>query len=234
MINKFIYPPILVGLITGLIISIISIFILYPIIHEAELIESALNTQIDHHIDTSEHLNAHSHEDAKNDDTLNYFQNRNFITVFVNICVTAGYAFIIIGLTNLLKININFKNSILIGLVGFLCFYLLPSIALIPQLPGTEYSLTLEYRQIIWLSIVSLSLIGFVITYIIPKIFFKFFGILLVVLPLTSILILNDQIPMEVNNDLHYKFIYYTFLSNLIMWFIMAVTINYVLNRKSS
>ena len=81
MINKFIYPPILVGLITGLIISIISIFILYPIIHEAELIESALNTQIDHHIDTSEHLNAHSHEDAKNDDRLNYFQNRNYFLV---------------------------------------------------------------------------------------------------------------------------------------------------------
>jgi|TARA_B110000438_G_C15730130_1_gene613846 cobalt transporter subunit CbtA len=232
MFNKYIYPPILTGVITGLIISIISIFVLYPIIHEAELLETSGNIQIDAHV--MGHLDDASHEHIDNQAVLKYFQQRNFITLMVNICITVGYAFVIIGLTNLLKINIRLKSAMAIGLVGFICFYLLPSIALIPQLPGAQYTQGLYERQLIWLSIVFLSLIGFIVIYINSSNIKRLIGLVLVFLPLTLILILNDNISMEVSNSLHYKFIYYTFFSNLIMWFTIAITINFIMNRKVS
>ena len=232
MLSKFIYPPILTGILAGLIISIISIFFLYPIIYEAELLEITPSLQLDNHEHVHEHNTNASHEHIENQTEFKHFQKRNFITLMVNIAVITGYAFIIMGLTNLLKITINLRNSIFIGLVGFLCFYLLPSIALTPQLPGAQYTESLYYRQLIWLSIACSSLVGFIIIYLNTSKFIKLIGIALVFFPLALILIFNSNIPMDITGGLHYKFIYYTFLSNLIMWLTIAVIFNFI-NSKS-
>lgn len=232
MLNKFIYPPILTGILTGLIVSIISIFVLYPIIHEAELLEIAPSVQVDNHEHIHEQTNDVLHEHIANKKELNYFQKRNFITLIANIAVIIGYAFIIRGVTHLLKINLNLRNAIFIGLVGFVCFYLLPSIALIPQLPGAQYTESLYYRQLIWLSIACSSLVGFIIIYLNTSKFIKLIGIALVFFPLALILIFNSNIPMDITGGLHYKFIYYTFLSNLIMWLTMSIIFNFVITKS--
>ena len=209
---KYLYPALFAGLITGFVVTLFNLFFVQPLIIEAELSEL-------HSAGT-----AHEHfHDAGEDNFL--INERNFLTLLVNIAMSVAFSLIVIGFYYIRGGLNDTRNLLKITFTGFFIFFLLPKILILPQLPGQSLGNT-TFAQMQW---ILTTLVSMAILIIADKL--NYFSVkLLLLLSLTVIsifILLNTDLVLYKTDALHSTFIYYTFISNLILWTLLYLNLNY-------
>ena len=209
---KYLYPALLAGLITGFVVTLFNLFFVQPLIVEAELLEL-------HSAGTG-----HDHFHGGVEDSF-IINERNFLTFLVNIAMSVAFSLIVIGFYYMRGGTNDSRNLLKITFTGFFIFFLLPKIIILPQLPGQSLGNT-TFVQMLW---ILSTLASIVILTIADKL--NYFSVkLLLLLSLTVIsifILLNIDLVLYKTDALHSTFIYYTFISNLILWTLLYLNLNY-------
>ena len=209
---KYIYPALIAGLITGFAFTLFNLFFVQSLIVEAELLE----------LHSAGVVHDHSHVGDKDS---SFISERNFLTLLVNIAMCVAFSLIVIGFYYIRDGLSDSRNLLKITLSGFLIFFLLPKIFILPQLPGQSLGNTV-FVQLIWI----LTTLGSMAILIITDRLNLFSVRLLLLLSLIVVsifILLNLDLVVYKIDPLHSTFIYYTFISNLILWTLLYLNLSY-------
>ncbi len=210
--SKYLYPSLATGLIVGFIITLLNLFLVQPLIIEAELLEQ-------HSINV-----AHVHLQT-NDGGSTFINERNFLTLLVNIAMTSAFSLMVVG-CYYAREGINDSRSLLkITFSGFIIFFLLPKIFILPQLPGQSLGNTTT-AQLTWI-LVTLGSIIILIIIDALRYYSEKFLLFLSISIIFIFVLLNADIVIYKTDPLHLSFIYYTFVSNLILWVMLYFNLEY-------
>ena len=152
MFKRIVFSACLAGLLAGLVLTAIQQIQVIPIILEAETYETSVPTpeaNIHQHED-----DAHHHHDSEAWGPEDGWQ-RTLFTAFANVLVAIGFALLLAAAFSL-RPSFRWQQGLLWGLAGYLVFFVLPSLGLHPEIPGTV-SAELSHRQAWWLLTVACS-----------------------------------------------------------------------------
>ena len=144
--SRIIYSAILIGIVTGVVLSCLQVINLNPIIVAAESFEvdagGAGNAADDH----SGHSHEHSHDDWAPADGL----ERTTYTFLANVLASTGFAAILLAMMAQFWLarerNISWSQGLLWGLAGYLAVFVAPAFGLPPEIPGAVAA-PVEHRQ---------------------------------------------------------------------------------------
>ena len=235
--SRIIYSAILIGIVTGVVLSCLQVVSLNPIIFAAESFEvdagSADTAADDHSGDDHEHS-----EDAwAPADGL----ERTAFTFLANVLASTGFAAILLAMMAQFWLararNISWSQSLLWGLAGYLAVFVAPAIGLPPEIPGAVAA-PVEHRQL-WWALTALSVaIGLGLFALAPT-KFKALGLLFLALPYV-IGAPHDQGPMFQHpdpaaiaalTDLHQRFVVISGINNLVFWLLLGIACRLAFNR---
>jgi len=170
------------AIIAGLLLGVLQALSTTPIIHSAEnyeVAEEVLATVAHDHA-------AHSHADNGAEWAPKDGNERMSYTVVADIFIAFGHSLLLTSLLALIflkfgKPNISWRSGLIIGLGGYLSFYVATVIGLPPEVPGTVAS-DLQARQLWWTLTIIATIIGLSILYLAPPIL-KIAGLVFIVLP---------------------------------------------------
>jgi cobalt transporter subunit CbtA len=237
--SRIIYSSILVGLVTGVLLSSLQIASLNPIIFAAEAYEldageAAADKGSDGH---SDHGHDHGEDAWAPADGL----ERTAYTFLANILVSTGFAAMMLALMNLSwlarKRSISWSQGSLWGLAGFVVMFLAPALGLPPEIPGLTAA-PLEYRQIWWLLTALSVAIGLGI-FAFSAVRIKALGLLFLVIPYVVGAPHVDG-PMFRHLDpnaaqalvyLHQQFVVISGITNLVFWLVLGLSCRFAFNR---
>ncbi len=237
--SRIIYIAILVGLVTGVLLSSLQIASLNPIIFAAEAYEldageAAADKGSDGH---SDHSHDHGEDAWAPADGL----ERTAYTFLANILVSTGFAAMMLALMNLYwlarKRSISWSQGSLWGLAGFVVMFLAPALGLPPEIPGLTAA-PLEYRQIWWLLTALSVAIGLGI-FAFSAVRIKALGLLFLVIPYVVGAPHVDG-PMFRHPDpnaaqalvyLHQQFVVISGITNLVFWLVLGLSCRFAFNR---
>ena len=209
---KYLYPALVAGLITGFVVTLFNLLFVPPVILEAELFE----------LHSAGVAHEHFHDGGEDSSLIN---ERNFLTLLVNIAMSVAFSLIVIGFYYIRGGTNDARNLLKITFTGFFIFFLLPKILILPQLPGQSLGNT-TYVQMLW---VFTTLASIAILAIVDKL--NYFSVKLLLLltlsVITVFILLNIDLVLYKTDALHSTFIYYTFISNLILWTLLYLNLNY-------
>lgn len=159
LFRRLILNALLVGLLAGLVLSLVQILAVNPIIFAAETFEVAEPVDATANIHTHAadgHGHAHTHDSeawAPEDGW-----ERTGFTVLSNVLAATGFASVLLALMSILQLlgvtRVNVGKGVLWGIAGFTAFFLAPAVGLPPEIPGVEAA-ALESRQFWWLAAVA-------------------------------------------------------------------------------
>jgi len=221
LFRRLIFSAILIGIFSGVILSTSQMVAVTPILLAAEVYEVA-----------DEPMPAgHQHHQEK-EWAPQEGSERTGYTIIANILAAIGFASFILVLLSHLKsqqlIEFNIKHGLLCGLGCYLVFFVMPSLGLPPEIPGSKAD-ALQNRQSWWLLAVIASAIGLLILAFTP-LKFKFIGLISLAVPFVIGAPHLDgpdfthPDPQAVNAlmDLHQQFIVATSISNFLFWLSLA------------
>jgi len=238
--RRIILSAVIVGMLTGMLLSAIQVVGVTPILLDAEVYEVANEpTPITHNM--PEHMDAESHHSGEAWGPEDGFERISY-TVLANILAAIGFACMLLvsmsqfesrGLVKLTKLQ-----GVLWGLAGYFIFFVVPGLGLPPEVPGSSADL-LEHRQSWWLLAVCGAAVSLV-TFVFAPVKFKLFGLLSLALPFVvgaphfdGPLFSNpDANAVLALTELHQQFIVATSASNFIFWIALGVSCTWML--KSS
>lgn len=146
----------LAGLAAGVLASLLTIFLVVPLILEGELFESGLLT----HFITTE---SGSIETLSQSVSLAADPARHITTLALSLVTYTGFALLmVVGFALAERFSdhqINARTGLIWGIAGFAAVQLAPAAGLPPELPGTVAA-DLVSRQVWWLLTVALSVTG--------------------------------------------------------------------------
>lgn len=213
--RRIIYNAVLVGLLAGLLFSVVQVFSVNPIIFAAEAYEVAREAQDD--------------------------GQRTMFTFFSNMLAGIGFAAVILALMSQIQLSLsistNWIKGVLWGLAGFLTVFVAPGIGLPPEIPGIQAA-AVEHRQIWWALTVCSAAAGLGVIAFAP-LKLKLVGFIFLVIPylfgaphIDGPQFLNpDPLAVEALQQLHQQFIIASGFANLIFWLALGVACSVVLNR---
>ncbi|MCP4333197.1 MAG: hypothetical protein GY785_11120 [Gammaproteobacteria bacterium] len=237
--SRIIYSAILVGLVTGVLLSSLQIASLNPIIFAAEAYEldageAAVDKGGDAHSD-------HAHEHGEGAWAPADGLERTAYTFLANILLSTGFAAMMLALMNLpwltRKRSISWSQGSLWGLAGFVVMFLAPALGLPPEIPGVTAA-PLEHRQIWWLLSALSVAIGLGI-FAFTTVRIKALGLLFLVIPYVVGAPHVDG-PMFHHPDpnaaqalvyLHQQFVVISGITSLIFWLILGLSCRFAFNR---
>ncbi|ODS22615.1 hypothetical protein AB835_13130 [Candidatus Endobugula sertula] len=224
--RRIIYTTLFVGLLAGLLMSVVQIFTVNPIIFAAEAFEVH---------DHGSHV--HGEEAWAPADG----SERTFYTVFSNISAGIGFSAILLALMSQLQTSgmtrLTIPKGALWGLAGFIVAFVAPGIGMPPEIPGIQAA-PLESRQLWWLlAVVGTALGIFVLAFV--RIKYKAWGVVAIALPFFigapqhdgPAFTHPDPVVVASLTQLHEQFMVVTSLSNLLFWLVMGVVSAWALNR---
>jgi len=238
--RRIILSAVIVGMLTGMLLSAIQVVGVTPILLDAEVYEVANEpTPISHNM--PEHMDTESHHSGEAWGPEDGFERISY-TVLANILAAIGFACMLLvsmsqfesrGLVKLTKLQ-----GVLWGLAGYFIFFVVPGLGLPPEVPGSSADL-LEHRQSWWLLAVCGAAVSLV-TFVFAPVKFKLFGLLSLALPFVvgaphfdGPLFSNpDANAVLALTELHQQFIVATSASNFIFWIALGVSCTWML--KSS
>lgn len=233
LFRKTILSALLVGLLAGVVLSLVQIMMVNPIIFEAETFEMPDTHSHGHH----ESGGHHSHEEWAPEDG----SERTFYTIISNISAGIGFAAIILALMSQLQLfgvtRTNVFKGLLWGVAGFIAFFVAPGLGVPPEIPGIEAA-PIEHRQLWWLLTVCCAGIGLLILAF-ASIKVKALGLFLLTAPyLVPIPHSHGPLFTHPNPDavasltsLHEQFVLYSGISNFIFWVVLGSISAWLLNR---
>ena len=235
--RRIMFSAVIIGMLTGLLLSATQVIGVTPILLDAEVYEVAGEPAqiMPGHMDAGSH---HSDEAWGPEDGV----ERVGYTVLANVLAAIGFACMLLvvmsqfesrGLVKLTKLQ-----GILWGLAGYFIFFVVPGVGLPPEVPGSSADL-LEHRQSWWLLAVCGAAISLV-TFVFAPVKFKLFGLLSLALPfvvgaphIDGPLFSNpDAHAVMALTELHQQFIVATTVSNFIFWIALGMSCAWML--KSS
>lgn len=235
MIRQIFLTAILTGLLAGLALTSIQSIKVIPLIlaaeqyEDGELITYSSHKQTASHKETTAHKNVtrdHTHE-AKEEHSHDKEAwgpedgfERLFYTFIANVFLATGWTFLLCVVYMYLN-NLNIIKGIIAGTVGYLTFFVLPSIGLSPELPGT-LAASLEHRQAWWIGTVLSSALGFVILFFNKNRVYQIIALGIILLPHIIGAPVPDvhagSAPLEMFNS----YVNATFISNGIFWMLLG------------
>jgi cobalt transporter subunit CbtA len=253
LFRRIIINAILVGVVAGLLLSLLQILTVNPIIFAAEAyevvedspahsVETTIETAVDdtHHDDHgSSHDNPHQHSHdgwAPEDGT-----ERTRYTIFANIFAGIGFAAVLLSLMSQVQgqglTRVNTAKGLLWGMGGFTAFFVAPGIGMPPEIPGM-LAAPIEHRQLWWMLAVFGVGLGLLLLAFAP-IRWKGLGVVAIVLPyVVGVPHLHgmtfdhpDTLVVQKLMALQQDFILYSGLSNLLLWLVLGGLCGWLLNR---
>jgi len=248
--RRTIYMAICVGVVAGLLLSVVQVLTVNPIILAAEAFETGSThpggvDEHNHNVATDDALihdkpayNTHTHGDSwAPDDGL----ERTSFTVFTNILAGIGFAAILLSLMSQLQLQgitqLSLPKGILWGGAGFIAVFLAPAIGLPPEIPGIQAA-ALELRQLWWvLTVVAVASGLLVFVFVTAK--YKLMGVVLMAIPYLvtiphyggpAFIHSNPEVVLQLT-QLHEQFIIASALSNLLFWCVLGTVSAWGLNR---
>ena len=241
LFSRIIFSALCIGLLSGLLFSLVQYVGVSPIILAAEQYEVAAPESApvqDHHHGADVGAGHHHNTEAWSpSDGL----ERSLFTLLSNILAGIGFAAIVLSIMCMLQLkglaNFSLLKGLVFGLAGFVAFFALPGIGLPPEIPGIEAA-PLDNRQTWWLLTVLASVIGIGV-FAFAKKAYKLLGAAIIVLPF---LIgaphstgpdfgHTDANVVVILTDLHQQFIVASGVANLVFWLALGLLCAWGLKR---
>ncbi len=231
--SRIIYSAVGIGLLTGVLLSLLQIVSVDPIIFAAEgyEVEAPAAVPEDHDGHDHDHSGWAPVDGAE----------RTFYTLLSNISAAIGFAAIMLALMNLFSIlrqaSFGPLSNLLWGLAGFTALYLAPGLGLPPEIPGIEAA-PVEHRQAWWLLAVVSVATGLGLLAMLP-LRYKAVGGLLLALPYLvgaphpdgPAFAHPDPAAVSALLELHQRFIIASGIVNLLFWVTLGIACGYAFNR---
>ena len=241
LFSRIIYSAILIGVVTGSVLTGLQVAGLNPIIFAAEAYEvesGPLGAAVDGHSDHS-HDHGHAH-DADAWAPADGFERTTY-TFLANVLASTGFAAILLALMSQFWLardrDISWPQGVLWGLAGYLALFVAPAIGLPPEIPGVVAA-PVEHRQLWWaLTAISVS-IGFALfAFSPPKL--KLLGLLFLVIPYIvgaphihgPMFQHPDPSAVEALTYLHQQFVVISAFTNLVFWLLLGIACRFAFNR---
>lgn len=230
LFRRIIVSALLLGVLTGLLMSIVQYAGVTPIIIAAEQYEAPEGHGHDH--GTTEGEQAWAPADGA---------ERSFYTALSNVFAGIGFSALLLALMAQFQLqglaSLTPIKGLGWGLAGFAAFFVAPGLGLPPEIPGHEAA-AIEYRQSWWLLAVATAAIGIaLIVFAKPR--FKVLGLALLVVP-HLIGAPHPQGPAFTHPDpsavealvaLHQQFVLASAIGMLLFWLALGASCAWVLNR---
>lgn len=168
----------LVGLLVGLLLTLVQQLQVMPLLLEAEQYEQAAGHQL-----SAEHDHAaadHGHEHGGWQPAEGW--ERTLFTAGANIVVAFGFTLLLGALVTLRNAKLTWRSGLLWGLGGYAVFFVAPSLGLPPEVPGVEAA-ELTARQLWWAGTVVATAGGLWLTVFSPRALLKIVGVVLLIAP---------------------------------------------------
>ena len=236
--SRIIYSAILIGIVTGALLSCLQVVGLNPIIFAAETYEiessaSGTTSGGDH----SDHSHDHGTASWAPEDGL----ERTAYTFLANISASIGFAAIMLAMMSQFWLsrnrNVSWTQGSLWGLAGFAALFLAPAIGLPPEIPGVVAA-AVEHRQVWWaLTAVSVAIGLGVIAFTTVRM--KALGLVFLVIPYIvgaphadgPVFQHPDPAAVSALTQLHQQFIVTSAVTNLVFWLLLGLACRFAFNR---
>jgi len=241
LFRRIIFSALFIGLLSGLLFSVVQYIGVSPIILAAEQYEVAevepVPAQSHHH---GEEVSAAHHHDAEAWSPSDGIE-RGLYTLLSNVLAGIGFAAIVLSIMCQLQLkglaNFSLLKGLACGLAGFIAFFAMPGIGLPPEIPGIEAA-PLDNRQTWWVLTVIASAVGIGILAF-AKDAYKILGIVLMAMPFLvgaphptgPEFGHPDERVVAILVDLHHQFIVASGVANLVFWLALGVLCAWGLNR---
>lgn len=234
--RRIIYTALLVGLLSGLVLSAVQIVAVNPIIFAAESYEA--ESKDAEGVASGHDHGSHDHGDAWSPENG---IERTLYTIFANVAAGIGFAAILLALMSQFQLSgitqLSAYKGILWGMAGFIAVFMAPAIGLSPELPGAEAA-AVEKRQLWWTLAVVLVTIG-LLTLTFAPFKYKAIGLISLVIPYIVAIPTHqgpafsnpDPMVVEALTSLSQQFIINSAASNLLFWITLGVLASWALNR---
>jgi len=227
LFRRIIFSALLVGLLSGLLFTVVQSLSVSPIIFAAEqyevaepVVESALSGAHEHHHGGHEH----NEEAWGPEDGLERFS----YTLLSNVLAGIGFAAVLLSIMSQFQIQglakLSPAKGLLWGVAGFIAFFAAPGIGLPPEIPGIEAA-PLEHRQLWWVLTVLASAVGLALIAFANG-GYKAIGLVIIALPFMigaphptgPEFSHPDASAVAILQDLHHQFILASSAANLVFW----------------
>jgi len=155
LFRRIVFYALLVGVLSGLLLTVVQFWQVIPIIQSAERIEGELP------VSAPAVVNGHSgHEHSGHEHSADAWapadgMERTGFTLLSNVLSAIGLALVVLvaivtSLKSNSRIRLDWRQGVLWGAAGYAVFYLAPSLGVPPEIPGA-IAAPLEDRQFWWL-----------------------------------------------------------------------------------
>ncbi|NRA54519.1 MAG: CbtA family protein [Gammaproteobacteria bacterium] len=231
MFRRLIFSAVFVGILSGVIFSAAQHFTITPILLASEVFEQ--DEPGDAHQHHTDMAMAMAPAQAAQEWAPSDGVERSSYSAGANILAAIGFSSIFLVVMSQLvlrkKLELNVKVGVLSGLLAYAVFFVIPSLGLPPEIPGSSADL-LKNRQSWWLmAVVGGAFAALVIIFAPLK--YKALGLISVAVPFIIGAphydgpMFNHPDPQAVASleALHQQFIVATGLSNLIFWLVLGL-----------
>lgn len=219
MFGRILIAAAISGLLAGVAFTGLQAVKVLPLIWAAEAYEGAEAAPAPHAHPTAESPAAHAHGNeawAPEDGG-----ERIAFTLLANVLIGIGFALLLCA-GFAFKGQIDWRNGVIWGLLGYVVFQLAPAFGLPPELPGMRAA-DVDARQIWWVATVAATAGGLSLVFLLSPAIWKAAGIALIALPHV---VGAPHLPIEqaaaLPAELAAAFVSASLVTNLIFWLLLG------------
>lgn len=180
--RQIVFYALMVGILSGLVLTVVQTWQVVPIIHAAEEFES--QAELLPPVLASGEDHSHAADEWAPDDGM----ERALFTLLSNVLTAMGFGLVLMAvmigslqLPGRAEAHFGWQQGLLWGLSGYVTFWLAPAIGLPPEIP-LQTAAPLEHRQIWWVVAVLMTAAGLTVLAFV-KAHWRWAGLLLAVIP---------------------------------------------------
>ena len=218
LFRRILLQALLIGLVSGAILTGLQHVEVIPTIMEAEIYENEAGLTSNH-----DHSNSQDHIHSNNSSSTSGI-GRTAYTLLANVLVAIGFSLLLLVsfiFASKRGYRILWYTGLLWGLAGFAVFNFAPAIGLPPELPGSE-SAPLENRQGWWFLTVILTGAGLGLAAFTKSIPGRFFGIVLLLIPHIVGAPQPEHHGSKVPEELQDHFVLVSLITSAVFWLILG------------
>ena len=222
------------GVVAGIAFTGLQAFKVMPLIWQAETFESVTGNRDSGHSHGAPAVNTHSHGD-EGDDTWAPADGveRIAFTLLANVLIGIGFALLLCA-AFALSGQVDWRQGLIWGLLGYTIFQLAPAFGLPPELPGMR-SAPVNDRQIWWVAAVAATAGGLALIFLAKQGIWKAVGIALIALPhMIGAPHPHFDGPGALPAELAASFVSASLITNLLFWLLLGGVSALAFNRHTS